>query len=202
MQPDISVVAGLIGDRARSRMLLALMSGKALTATELALDADITAQTASVHLAKLTEAGLLRFSKQGRHKYFRLSHADVAQLLENLLNITAGAIEPDIHTGPADAELRLARVCYDHMAGELGVALFQALKQHGLVTNSPDAPEMTEKGQIFFADVGFKADLRAGKRPVCRNCLDWSERRDHLAGQLGQWILNPKTKESFRFIIF
>lgn len=190
MLPDITFVAALMADQTRSRMLLALMSGKALTATELALEADITAQTASSHLSKLVEGQLLIVRKQGRHKYFQLQSPDVAQLLESLLNISAALTHPKARTGPADPWLRKSRVCYDHLAGELGVGLYHRLLERQLLAVHSDQLMLTKLGAEFFTAAGANlTQLEKQKRPLCKSCLDWSERRNHLAGALGQWVL-------------
>jgi DNA-binding transcriptional ArsR family regulator len=131
MEPNISYVANLIGDTARSKMLTSLMSGKALTATELSLEAEITPQTASSHLTKLVDGELLIVRKQGRHKYFQLKSIQVAELIEQLLNISATLSNTNIHTGPRNEKLKQARICYDHLAGELGVKLFDSLVGKG-----------------------------------------------------------------------
>jgi len=193
-QPDIATLSAMIAEPARAKMLIALMSGKALTATELALEGDITAQTASSHLAKLVDGGLLLVRKQGRHKYFQLSGADIAALLETLLNISAKTIHSGVKTGPGDPDLRRARICYDHLAGELSVALYHALISQDYIRSLEDygAPQLmlTAKGEAFFTALGLELNtLTAKKRPLCKSCLDWSERRFHLAGSLGQWIL-------------
>ena len=206
MEPNIALIASLIGDQARSKMLTALMCGKALTATELALEADITAQTASSHLTKLVEGELLVVRKQGRHKYFQLKDHQVAELLEQLLtlsaahssatnssttNLSTSGASLKQSTGPADPRLRRSRICYDHLAGELGVKLYNALIQNDLMEDQANQPQLTEQGQHFFQELGVDLNkLQAKKRPVCKACLDWSERRSHLAGSLGQWILS------------
>lgn len=189
MQPNIAVVANLIGDNARAKMLTALLGGKALTATELALEADIMPATASSHLAKLLSGDLVCVRKQGRHKYFQLKDHAVAELLEQLLSISA-ATSRHIATGPADRTLRQARVCYDHLAGETAVALYDSLLAQQLITEQLHEPALTVKGESFFQQIGADLPrLSATKRPLCKTCLDWSERRSHLAGSLGQWIL-------------
>lgn len=190
MSPDITFVAALMADQARSRMLLALLSGKALTATELALEADITAQTASSHLSKLVEGQLLLVRKQGRHKYFQLQSLEVAQLLESLLNLSSVLAHPKARTGPADPLLRKSRVCYDHLAGEVGVGLYHSLLEQQLLTEHSDQVMLTKQGVDFFTAIGVNlTELEKQKRPLCKACLDWSERRTHLAGALGQWVL-------------
>jgi DNA-binding transcriptional ArsR family regulator len=191
MEPDIAYVASLIGDKARARMLTALMGGKALTATELALEGEITAQTASSHLSKLVEGGLLSMRKQGRHRYFQLTDPSVAEVIERMQILSTARNLAKVQTGPKDPYLRQARVCYDHLAGELGVRLFDSLRQQELLETQGDDAKLTLAGEAFFTGLG--ADLcllRQHKRPLCKACLDWSERRSHLAGTLGQWILD------------
>lgn len=188
--PSISVVAALVGDPARANMLTALMSGRALTATELAQEAGVTAQTASSHLAKLCEGGLLVPTKQGRHRYFRLSGADVADVLEGLMGIAARAGHTRVRTGPKDPALRHARVCYDHLAGDLGVQMFDGMMKRRLMRQRDGDIDLTRNGVRFMQEFGI--DLSAiGKprRPLCKTCLDWSERRSHLAGSLGAALL-------------
>ncbi len=191
MEPDIAFIARLIGDPARAKMLTALMGGKALTATELALEAEISAQTASSHLAKLLGGEILRMRKQGRHKYFQLSGQHIAQLLEQLLTISTSFANPKIITGPSNERLRKARICYDHLAGEIGVALYDALTASGHIKEQTGKTILTNQGLAFFTELGADFDvLNKNKRPLCKSCLDWSERRDHLAGSLGQWVIN------------
>ncbi len=172
--------------------------GKALTASELALEADITSQTASSHLAKLLERNLLVVQKQGRHKYFQLAGEEVAALLESLLNISSKAECPQVSTGPRNPELRKMRVCYDHMAGELGVSLFNALITQGYISDDQGSFSITELGEIQFGRLGAPiAKMKIQKRPLCKSCLDWSERRFHLAGSLGKWILHDTFKKGW-----
>ena len=183
--PTIAPLAALIGDPARANMLTALMDGRALTVSELAQAAGIALPTASEHLGKLESAGLLAAAKQGRHRYFRLSGPDVADVLEGLMGLAQRTGATRTRTGPKDPALREARVCYDHLAGEKGVALFDGLVQQGFLTPL-DTPTLTETGRGFFAGLGFDLPtLGRGRRPLCRHCLDWSERRAHLGGALG-----------------
>jgi predicted transcriptional regulator len=172
-------------------MLLALMAGKALTATELALEADITTQTASSHLAKLVAGGLLIVRKQGRHKYFQLHDAEVAQLIERLLTISISGNRSAIFTGPKNPAMRRARVCYDHLAGSIGVNLFDSMVVNQYIKEDGDVATLTETGRTFFRQAGVDFDaIMETKRPLCKSCLDWSERKNHLAGILGKWILD------------
>jgi DNA-binding transcriptional ArsR family regulator len=187
--PNIARIGALIGERARADILSALLAGKALTATELAAEAGITKQTASAHLAKLLEGNLVAVEQQGRHRYFRLAAPDVAELLESLMGVAfrAGALRT--RPGPREPALRRARVCYDHLAGEMGVKLLDALLRRRLLRNGAGI-EITGTGRRFFAEFGVDLELAAkSRRPLCRPCLDWSVRRDHLAGALGAALL-------------
>lgn len=188
--PDIARIAALIGDSARANMLVALMSGKALTATELAAEAGITAQTASSHLARLHEGGLLRPCRQGRHKYFSLASDEVADALEALMGLAADAGLLRSRTGPKDKALRRARICYNHLAGDMGVQMFDSLMAQNHLVSDGGRLRLTEPGRNFAATIGIDVDkLTAGRSELCRECLDWSERRSHLAGSLGRAML-------------
>ena len=188
--PDIARIAALIGDPARANMLTALMSGKALTATELAAEAGVTLQTASGHLAKLLDGQLVQVRKQGRHKYVALANADVGATLEALMGLAAGQGALRTRTGPKNAQLRQARVCYNHLAGQMGVQMFESLLGRGLLHENGEALELTESGENFASDFGINLPaLQSARAPMCRSCLDWSERRTHLAGSLGRAFL-------------
>jgi DNA-binding transcriptional ArsR family regulator len=185
-------IASLAGDPARAGMLNALMDGRALTATELAHVAGITPQTASGHLARLTASGLLAVAKQGRHRYHRLASPAVAQMMESIMQVASESLPPrPAVVGPRDAALRAARTCYDHLAGRLGVALADAMVAAGHVELDEDAGAVTETGMALLSRIGMDVDAIAasrGKRSsriLCRPCLDWSERRPHLAGAVG-----------------
>ncbi len=178
----IAATAALLGDSARANMLAALLDGRSLTAKELAYAAHITPQTASGHLAKLADGGLLTGERQGRHRYYRLASPLVGQMLEGVMAI-AGPEPPRSTTWRGGEALRTARTCYDHLAGRLGVALADALTECGHVALGADGGEVTEQGHRFFAEFG--AVPAAGRRVFCRPCLDWSERRPHLAGRVG-----------------
>ena len=185
------MVASLVGDPARANMLTALMSGKALTASELAQEAGITPQTASSHLAKLEAGGLVEPEKQGRHRYYRLTDPDVAGVLEGLAGLAARAGHMRVRTGPKDPELRRARICYDHLAGDLGVQMLDSLKAQKLVRQKKQDIELTVEGARFLErNLQISTDmLTHPRRPVCKACLDWSERRHHLAGTLGAALM-------------
>ncbi|RTL63802.1 MAG: ArsR family transcriptional regulator [Hyphomicrobiales bacterium] len=189
--PSISTVGALMGDPARANMLAALMSGQALTAGELAQEAGVAPATASGHLSRLLDGGLLSVEKQGRHRYFRLAGPDVGAAIEALMELADRSGQRRVRPGPKDPEMRRARVCYDHLAGERGVELFQRLTQDNLIALHDGAVSMTDRGEARFAAFGLDiAALKASRRPVCRTCLDWSERRLHLAGSLGAGLLD------------
>jgi DNA-binding transcriptional ArsR family regulator len=194
--PDIAMVASLVGDPARSNMLTALMTGRALTASELAHQAGVTPQTASSHLAKLEAGGLIEQEKQGRHRYYRLADPDVAAVLEGLEGLAARAGHLRVRTGPKDPALRRARVCYDHLAGDLGVQMLDSMKRQRLLRQRKQDVELTAEGGRFLAEtLQISADeLAHPRRPLCKTCLDWSERRHHLAGTLGAALLNRFTE--------
>ena len=194
--PDIAMVASLVGDPARANMLTALMTGRALTASELAHQAGITPQTASSHLGKLEAGGLIEPEKQGRHRYYRLTGPDVAGVLEGLAGLAARAGHMRLRTGPKDPALRRARICYDHLAGDLGVQMLDAMKKHRLVREKKQDIELTADGERFLENtlqISAKA-LAHPRRPLCKACLDWSERRHHLAGTLGAAIMTRFTE--------
>jgi DNA-binding transcriptional ArsR family regulator len=190
---NFAEIAALAGDPARAGMLHALLDGRALTATELSHVAGITPQTASGHLARLTKAGLIAVHKQGRHRYHRLASAAVAQMMESIMQVAAIAnpSRARMFVGPRDVALRAGRTCYDHLAGKLGVALADAMVSAGHVELSDDAGVMTDSGMALLERLGLDVGsitTRNGKptrRVLCRPCLDWSERRPHLAGALG-----------------
>ena len=194
--PDIAMVASLVGDPARANMLTALMTGRALTASELAHQAGITPQTASSHLGKLEAGGLIEQEKQGRHRYYRLSDPDVAAVLEGLEGLAARAGHMRVRTGPKDPALRHARICYDHLAGDLGVQMLDSMRKQRWLRQRKQDIELTAEGERFLTDtLQISADALAHpRRPLCRACLDWSERRHHLAGTLGAAILTRFTE--------
>jgi DNA-binding transcriptional ArsR family regulator len=194
--PDIAMVAALVGDPARANMLTALMTGRALTASELAHQAGVTPQTASSHLAKLEAGRLIEPEKQGRHRYYRLTGPDVADVLEGLAGLAARAGHMRVRTGPKDPALRRARICYDHLAGDLGVQMLDSMKNQRLVRQKKQDIELTTEGERFLAKtLQISAEtLSHPRRPVCKACLDWSERRHHLAGTLGAAMMTRFTE--------
>ena len=190
----IAHVAALVGEPARTTMLLALMDGRALTARELATAAHVSPATASRHLGLLVEAALLRVEQQGRHRYHRLASPEVARMLEGLMQLAAPPEPQRVRVGPRDAALRTARTCYDHLAGRLGVAITRHLLDAGAVVfEGEDATgHLTDRAPQVLQPLGLEAGATmaggAGRRAPCRPCLDWSERRMHLAGRLGALI--------------
>lgn len=215
--PQMAEIAALVGDPARATILSTLFDGRALTATELSFAANVTPQTTSGHLAKMTQAGLLTVLKQGRHRYFRLATPLVAQMLESIMAVAASAPPRYRPRTAQEDRLRLARTCYDHFAGILGVSIADALCERKHVILSDDGGEVTESGRTFLNDFGVTLATQT-RRPICRHCLDWTERRFHLSGVVGAaittrcfdlgWVrrernpralqITPKGREGFR----
>jgi DNA-binding transcriptional ArsR family regulator len=182
-EPGLAALAALIADPARARMLGALMSGVALTATELASEAGIAPSTASSHLAKLAGASLIAVEKQGRHRYFRLFDEEIAATIEGLHGLATRTVK---RRGPSDPALREARVCYGHLAGARGVWLCDRL-----LSSVRDPITLSPRAAVFFDKLGIDINaLKLQRRPLLRTCLDWTERRPHLAGSLGAAILD------------
>jgi DNA-binding transcriptional ArsR family regulator len=187
--PDIARIGTLIGDPARANMLTVLMAGQALTASELAQAAGVSLPTASAHLSKLEDGGLLTQRKQGRHRYFALS-PETAALLETIMGFAASRGHLRHRPGPKDPALREARICYDHLAGDYGVRMLDSLFERGAISADGETLELTPRGKTFICDMGIDVDaLASPRRPLCKACLDWSERRSHLAGTLGKALL-------------
>jgi DNA-binding transcriptional ArsR family regulator len=186
LQPSIAEIAALVGNPSRANVLMALLDGRALTAGELAYAAGVSPQTASGHLAQMTEARLLAVSRQGRHAYYRLASPLIGRMLEGIMAVAADGPPRYRPQWRGDDALRTARTCYDHLAGRLGVALADALAERRHIVLAEDGGEVTPSGEGFLQ--GFGVDSRRvsrGRRAFCRPCLDWSERRFHLAGALG-----------------
>jgi DNA-binding transcriptional ArsR family regulator len=200
-----AAVAALAGDPARAGMLHALLGGRALTASELASVAGVTPQTASGHLARLTATDLVSVMKQGRHRYYQLASPAVARMMEAIMKVAS--IDQPSHkrlvTGPRDEALRAARICYDHLAGQLGVALADALVAAGHVEFSKEGGIITERGLRFLSRIGVQSEAlmpqngKRARRALCRPCLDWSERRIHLGGSLGAAICRLSLEEGW-----
>ncbi|MDN7177735.1 ArsR family transcriptional regulator [Caballeronia sp. SEWSISQ10-4 2] len=190
--PAVSSAAFLISDPTRATMLMALADGRAQPAGELAYAAGVTAQTASSHLAKLLAGGLLSVETEGRHRYYRLAGSHVALALENLASIAPGAAVRRMPRSREAQELQFARCCYDHLAGSLGVAVTQALQERTFIVAAADKQfEVTQAGMEWFSAMGLDvAALKPTRRGLARQCLDWTERRHHLAGPLGIELLS------------
>ncbi|MHC9296417.1 ArsR/SmtB family transcription factor [Mycobacterium sp. LTG2003] len=204
---DIAALGGLLADPARCKVLLALDDGRALPASVLADEAGVSRPTASSHLHKLTDAGLLSVQTHGRHRYYRLAGPEVGALLEQLGRLAPSRPVTSLREGTRAARLRSARTCYDHIAGRLGVQIMGSLIDREVLAggdghydasrdardalSSPgrDVPyELTEHGRDFLARAGIR--LPSGRRPLVRYCVDWTEQRHHLAGGLGQAVLD------------
>ncbi|GAB4362774.1 MAG: winged helix-turn-helix domain-containing protein [Kiloniellaceae bacterium] len=188
VDPSFALVGALIGVPARANMMAALMDGRAQTASELAFVAGVTPQTASSHLAKLTDAGLIAVEKQGRHRYYRLAGPAVAEALEPLSHLAPNTRVPERRSAQLRrvGDLRTARFCYDHLAGRLGVALTDSLLQRRLMRRAEGDFLVGHKGRAFLEGLGIDVAAAEGeRRHFARCCLDWSERRPHLGGALG-----------------
>ena len=188
--PAIATIASLIGDPARASMLSALMGGHELTATELAREGGVTAPTASGHLGRLLDGGLVLATQRGRHRYYRLASPAIADLLETLMSIAVRPGPVRTRPGPRDADLRRARVCYDHLAGEEGLRLADGMVASGWLASPDQSFALTPVGRSALLARGIDmAALETARRPLCRACMDWSERRPHLGGALGAALL-------------
>ena len=192
--PDIARIASLVGDPARANMLNALMGGTALTASELAMDAGVSLPTASSHLGKLLEGGLLTVASQGRHRYYGLAGPQVAGMIEAITGVAASVGPQRVRPGPRDAAMRVARVCYDHLAGEQAVAMLDRLVDKHILLREDKEIRLGPAAASHFAAIGIDVYTKP-RRPVCRACLDWSVRRSHLAGTLGAAILDKILSE-------
>ncbi|WP_095202865.1 ArsR/SmtB family transcription factor [Mesorhizobium carmichaelinearum] len=187
--PDIARIASLVGDPARANMLNALMGGTALTASELALEAGVSLPTASSHLSKLMEGGLLTLASQGRHRYYGLAGPQVAGMIEAITGVAEAVGPKRVRPGPRDGAMRIARVCYDHLAGEQAVAMLDRLVEKDILLRDDREIRLGPSAVSHFSAIGIDVDAKP-RRPVCRACLDWSVRRSHLAGTLGAAILD------------
>jgi DNA-binding transcriptional ArsR family regulator len=189
--PLIAEIAGLVGEPARATMLSALLDGRALTATELAYAARITPQTASTHLTKLTEAGLLSPIRDGRHRYFRLASPKVVEMLDGIMAVALDNRPRHRPLSRQARELCSARICYDHLAGRLSVDLTDFFTTHEYIVLGDEGAQVTEDGSRFLAEFGIDLFIAANKRrQFCRSCLDWTERRPHIGGAVGAALTN------------
>jgi DNA-binding transcriptional ArsR family regulator len=184
----MAAVAALVGDTARARMLDALADGRALAAGELAYTASVTPPTASAHLARLVDGGLLKVIQQGRHRYYRLASSRVGDMVEQIMLVADLDGPPRYRPhGPRDDDFAMARSCYDHFAGRLGVAIADAMVEHDYIVLDDEAGAVTSKGSFFLTQFGIEQQT-SGRRVFCRPCIDRTERRPHLAGRLGAML--------------
>lgn len=193
MDANIALPAALIADPTRAAILNALLDGRAQPAGALAWAARVSAQAASNHLAKLTEGGLLKVQVQGRHRYYRLAGPEVAHAVEALACLAPPVRELETPRSPKARALRQSRSCYSHLAGRLGVALADAFEARGLLTAADDDDrryDVTEAGRLWFSELGVDVGGLTSAKGLARRCLDWTERRPHLAGPLGVRLLS------------
>lgn len=203
VEENFVALTGLLCEPARATMLWSLLDGRAYTASELAVVADVSATAASNHLAKLLEAELVKVEIQGRHRYFSFSKPEVAYAVESLANLANGSTTPK-KNGAGEKGIKYCRTCYDHLAGLVGVRITEALENKKVIAKSGRGYTVTKKGWNWLADFGItKDELNNKRRAVTRQCLDWSERRPHLAGQLGALLLERMLeKKWFRKVKF
>jgi len=195
---QFSQIASLVGDRARSLMLWYLLDGRAYTATELAVCADVSPQSASNHLKKLVDAGILKVDKQGRHRYYRFASPEAAYAIESMANLLPSEKESLKKEIPDPFAAAYARTCYDHLAGRLGVRITDALLARGIIKTAGEKYDITEDGIDWFESLDIDiASLKLKSRSFAHPCLDWSERRHHLAGALGAALLDMMIREDW-----
>jgi len=191
MESQIGQIATIIGDPVRALILWTLLDGKAYTATELAISTNTSAQNISMHLGKLIQADLLVAEKQGRHRYYRFSRQEVAYAIEAIAHLIPGEKQHKIVNHPDNTGITWCRTCYDHLAGKIGVSIADSMLKQRIITNSANNFELTNKGEKWLSQLGIDLpEIRKQRRIFLRPCLDWSERRNHIAGALGAALLN------------
>ncbi len=195
-EPRFSRIAAVIADPSRSRMLAALLGGEYRSAGELAKAAGITAQAASTQLAQLLDHGLIALRQQGRHKYFCLADGDIAQALEALSMVAERDNVSERWSKPGYRNLKHARRCYGHMAGELGVAQFEMLMRCRYLVQTDDGLHLTDAGRAWLVKLGIEQPTKTSAR-IAYPCMDWSERKDHLAGALSRALLLHYVKQGW-----
>jgi DNA-binding transcriptional ArsR family regulator len=197
-------VTQLICEQVRAKMLWSLLDGRAYTASELAISADVSITSASNHLAKLLEADIIKVEAQGRHRYFSFSRPEVAYAVESLANLADNNSRSIVKKINEPASMKYCRTCYDHLAGFVGVKITEALEEKGFIAQDGMSYKVTRKGWNWFAGFGIeREEVQNKRRPTARQCLDWSERRPHLAGQLGAiWLKKMFEKNWFRKVRF
>jgi len=198
MEEQFIKTASLIGDPVRASILWTLLDGRAFTATELAIVANTSPQNISMHLGKLLEANLLSVEKQGRHKYYRFSGKEVAYAVEAIVNLIP---KPDVSSKSKPENyppIKFCRSCYDHLAGKIGVAVTDSLLLQKLIIEKNNTFEISSKGEKWFSDFGINLEeAKKQKRIFLKPCLDWSERRNHIAGSIGTLLLNKMLDEDW-----
>lgn len=192
MEHQFKQVATLIGDPTRATIMWTLLDGKAFTATELAITADTSPQNISMHLTKLVQADLLSVESQGRHKYYKFSRKEIAYAIEAMANLIPQPVAGKNNQFVNDlSPVKYCRTCYDHLAGRIGVLITDSLLKQKLITDSNNSFEITSKGEKWFSNLGIPVnDLKFQRRSFIRPCLDWSERRNHIAGSLAASLLD------------
>lgn len=190
MENQFIKIAALLGDPTRAVVMWTLLDGKAFTATELAITANTSPQNMSMHLAKLLDAGLLCVEKQGRHKYYRFSNKETAYAIEAMASLIPPATS-EKKKKDQNSPIKNCRTCYDHLAGKIGVALAESLLEQGIILDIDTKFEVSPKGEKWFSDFGIHLDdLKKQRRIFLKPCLDWSERKNHIAGSLGSSLLD------------
>ncbi|WP_299156601.1 helix-turn-helix transcriptional regulator [uncultured Tenacibaculum sp.] len=198
LENDFSEIASLLGDKSRAIMLWNLLDGRAYTATELANCSGISLQSASNHLAKLLQKNILSVEKQGRHRYYKFSSPDVAQVIESMASLLSLQQDYKKVKKPKASAFTYARTCYNHLAGEVGVIITEALISHNIISPLNKEYIVTATGKQWFLKLDINIDETQNlKRSFAHQCLDWSERKHHLAGALGDVFLETLLKEDW-----
>jgi len=191
MEDQFKKMAGLIGEPVRAAIMWALLDGKALTATELAIITGTTAPNLSMHITKLVQAQLLSVESQGRHRYYKFSRKEIAYAIEAMANLVPPGSTTSLPDNDNNSAIRNCRTCYDHLAGKVGVALTDSLLREGIIIENAKTFELTQKGGALLSDLGMNIDeIKKKRRSFLRPCLDWSERRFHMAGALAAAMLD------------
>jgi DNA-binding transcriptional ArsR family regulator len=191
-------LTSLICEPARAKMLWNLLDGRAYTASELAIVSDISATSASNHLSKLLEGDIIKLEVQGRHRYYSFSRPEIAYVVESLASLATDKRKESINLNKSETGIRFCRTCYDHLAGYVGVKLAEALEQNKLLIKTASAYDVSAKGWRFFSEFHItKEDFGKSRRQLTRQCLDWSERKPHLAGQLGAALLKKMVERKW-----
>jgi DNA-binding transcriptional ArsR family regulator len=198
MEKHFRDIASLVGDPVRAIILWTLLDDKAYTATELAICADISAPNASMHLNKLLQAGLLSVETQGRHRYYKFSRQEVAYAIEAMANLIPSHLSKTNESIENNSAIKYCRTCYDHLAGKVGVLITDGLLEKRFIIHTKNIFEVSAKGLKWFTNLGIKIDeLKQQRRAFARPCLDWSERRNHIAGSLGASLLDKMLSDDW-----